>query len=87
MSFLNIYQPGLMGQSVLAHRCKMLNYVIINGSKTGLCQLLSAYQKTNNEKNISELLNESLFSAFSIQTGKERAETRYQIKSLNKTRE
>ena len=74
-----------MGQSVLTHRCKMLNYVIINGSKTGLCQLFSAYQKTNNEKNISELLNESLFSAFSIQTGKERAETRYQIKSLNKT--
>lgn len=62
-----------MGQTVLAHRCKMLNYLIINGTKTGLCQLLFAYQKTNNEKNIRmRKINESLFLAFSTQTGKER---------------
>lgn len=55
-----------MGQTVLAHRCKMLNYLIINGTKTGLCQLLFAYQKTNNEKNIRmRKINESLFLAFS----------------------
>lgn len=56
----------------------MLNYVIIKGTKIGLCQLVFAYQKTNNEKNISELLNESLFYFwhFPIQTGKERVETR-----------
>ena len=67
-----------MGQSVLAYHCKMLNYVIIKGTKIGLCQLVFAYQKTNNEKNISELLNESLFYFwhFPIQTGKERVETR-----------